>query len=91
MPDLQAELSDKDMSQSLNSTSVPDMGSVPQYRNLTLGVEFNNDSDPTDTITDTAASDTPIYEAQVLTESFTFQVRYFSHYTVEFLFKFIYP
>jgi len=73
MPDLQAELSDKDMSQSLNSTSVPDMGSVPQYRNLTLGVEFNNDSDPTDTITDTAASDTPIYEAQVLTESFTFQ------------------
>jgi len=74
MTNLQTELVDKDVSQSLNPTSVEDMGSVAQYRNLALGVEFSHGTDPTDTITDTAASDTPIYEAQVLNESFTFQV-----------------
>ena len=74
MPNLQTELANKDGSQSLNSTSVEDIGSVAQYQNLALGVEFSHESDPTDTITDTAASDTPIYEAQVLNESFTFQV-----------------
>ena len=81
MPNLQTELADKDVSQSLNSTSVEDMGSVTQYRNLALGVEFCHESDATDTIAVTAASDTPIYETQVLNEPFAFQVCFPSNQT----------